>query len=337
MRAALFVAGCLLAPAHAQAPGHTPTLAELSSLDTRQREAALVAIRDHDDGDAILLTLETELGTLADARRHAAQPPLFPGCLTGEEFELTTQLKLARTSADGTTYRALAAEYRRLTNALRTMLGEAQSSGVWRKNFSHLGHWISDWSKVDDPMVRELLYRTLNDQAIRASLSSFQGEKVYVVARPTPALRAYDEYLFNLMCISDEDNLKWLRRQIATHGWFDIRRFGKAADQAAWLMIQHADGDPNYQAYIVSLLASKVHSGDTNPQNYAFLNDHIAVRAGAPQTFATQMECVNGAWLAPNVIAPKDLDARRASVGLPPYAKQLARRKNLYCSKQAVR
>lgn len=335
MRTALLVVCCLIARAPAQAAGQTPTLAELAKLDSPRREAALVAIRNHEDGDAVLLVLETELSTAADARREAARPPLFAGCLSPEEFELNTQLKLARTSADSETYRALAAEYLRLTTMLRNVLGEAQSSGAWRKNFSHLGHWISDWNKVDDPLVRELLYRTLNDQAIRASLSSFQGEKVYFMARPTPALRAYDEYLFNLMCIADEDNLKWLKSHIAAKGWFDIRRFGRAADQAAWLMVLHADGDPNYQAYIASLLAPKVRSADTDAQNYALLVDHIAVRAGAPQTFATQLECVNGAWLAPNVIVPKELDARRASMGLPPYAKQLSKRRNLYCAKTA--
>ena len=336
MRAALLIVCGLTAPG-ALGQARTPTLTDLSGLDRGRREAALLAVRNLEAGDAVLLELETQLVSKAEARRAGGRPPLFPGCMRPDEFELLTQLRLARAAADGQTYQALATEYLRLIGMLHDLLGEAQATGKWRKNFSHLGHWISDWSKAQDPVVRELFFRTLVDQALRASLSSFQGEKVYVVARPTPALRAYDEYLFNLMCTSDEDNLNWLKRQVAGNGWFDIRRYGKMADQAAWLMVQHADGDPDYQAYIAGVLAAKARTGDTNPQNYAFLNDHIAVRAGHPQTYATQMECVNGQWLAPNVVAPDKLDARRASMGLPSYSKQVSKRRDLYCGRNPAR
>jgi hypothetical protein len=313
------------------------TLDELSALAGRPREDAIVALRAAGNADAALQALSIQLTTKADARREAGQPPLFAGCLTADEFELATQLKLAFASTDGATYRALASEYRRLTQMWRKAISEAQTSGNWRKSFSHLGHWIGDWQKSKDPAVRELLHRTLTDQAIRSSLSAFQGEKVYFMARPTPALRAYDEYLFNLMCTSDEENLDWLKDQVALNGWFDIRRYGSAADQAAWLMVQHADGAPAYQAYIAAVLEVKARSGETDPKNYAFLSDRIAVRAGQPQLFATQMECVNGEWIAPDVVEPADLDARRASMGLPSYEKQVAKRKQLSCGKPGAR
>jgi hypothetical protein len=306
-----------------------PTLAELTRLPGGDRENALAALRGTPGADATLQALSTELTSVADARRDSGLPPRFPGCLSADEFELNAQLKLAFSSADASAYRALAAEYRRLTTMLRMALNAAQTSGNWRRHFAHLRHWISDWSKARDPAVRELLRRTLTDQAIRASLSAFQGEKIYFMARPTPALRAYDEYVFNLMCTADEDNLEWLKQQVARNGWFDIRRYGRAADHAAWLMVQHADGAPAYQAYIAAVLEAKARSGETDPKNYAFLSDRVAVRAGRPQTFATQMECVDGEWLSPQVAEPGDLDARRAAIGLPPYAKQLAQRKGL--------
>ena len=147
--------------------------------------------------------------------------------------------------------------------------------------------------------MRELLRRTLLDQAIRVSLSSFEGARIYGKARATAALRAYDEYLFNRMCTADENNLNWLKAEVARNGWFDIPRYGTAADNAAWLMVQHADGDPDYQLYIASVLAAKARSGETNAQNFAHLSDRIAVRVGLPQKYATQMECVDGEWLAP--------------------------------------
>lgn len=321
--------GCGLA--HAQSTGEK--LDELAALKAKAREYALAEIRNSREGEATLLALETEAALRADARRQSGQPPMFGGCLRADEFELSAQLALARAAINGKTYRALVVEYRRLTTALRTALAAAQSSGNWRAKFGHLGHWIDDWESAKGATVRELLHRTLVDQAIRASLSSYEGPRIYGKTRPTAALRAYDEYIFNLMCTADEDNINWLKREVANNGWFDIRRYGAVADNAAWLMVAHADGDPNYQAYAAIMLQPKVPTGDTNSRNFASLADTIAVRAGLPQRYATQMECVDGEWLAPNIEAPEELDARRTAMGLPPYSHQLADRRLLYCRK----
>jgi hypothetical protein len=335
LRAALVCCCCLIATG-TLAQG-ARSLDEISVLDARQRENALAAIRNTPDGDATFLALETEASLRADARRDSGEPPLFPGCLRADEFELEVQFALARAAYDSKAYRALVIEFRRLTRALTTALAAAQASGKWRRRFAHLGHWIDDWERAKDPEVRELLRRSLVDQALRASLSSFQGAAVYGHTRPTAALRAYDEFVFNRMCTSDEDNLNWLKERVSGSGWFDIRRFGAAADNAAWLLVQHADGDPVYQAWIAVLLEPKVATGDTNPANFAYLSDHIAIRNGVPQRFATQSECVEGKWLAPKVENPDGLDARRAAMGLEPYRDQLARRKHLCLEKQARR
>lgn len=335
LRAALAFCCCLIARG-VPAQG-ARSFDEISALDAHQRENALAAIRNTPDGDTAFLALETEASLRADARRDGGEPPLFPGCLRTDEFELDVQLALARAAYDSKAYRALAIEFRRLSTSLNTALATAQSSGKWRKRFAHLGHWIDDWERAKDPDVRELLRRSLVDQALRASLSSFDGAAVYGQARPTAALRAYDEFVFNRMCTSDEDNLNWLKERISSSGWFDIRRYGAAADNAAWLLVQHADGDPAYQASVAVLLEPKVASGDTNPANFAFLRDRIAVRNGVPQRFATQAECVEGKWLAPKIEDPAGLDARRAAMGLEPYRDQLARRKHLCLEKQLRR
>lgn len=326
MRAALLALCASMTAAAAIADGPALTLDDLRKFSSTERVDALARLRGVSTADTVLQALSTQLTSEADARRESGQPPLFPGCLRSDEFELSAQLKLAYQSADAQTFRALSAEYHRLSQMLRNALRAAQASGNWRKNFAHLRHWISDWSRARDPAVKELLHRTLTDQALRASLSAYRGKSVYFVARPSPALRTYDEYVFNLMCTSDEDNLNWLKDQVARNGWFDIQRYGRAADQAAWLMVQHADGAPAYQAYIAALLEVKARSGETDPRNYAFLSDRIAVRAGRPQPYGTQMECVKGEWLKPEVEHPQDLDTRRAALGLPPMAKQLSQR-----------
>jgi hypothetical protein len=306
-----------------------PTLDEIAGLQAGARESLLVAIRNSGNGEATLLDLEFAASVRADARRERGQPPLSPGCLTPAEFELGVQLALARAAYDGAAYRALSWEFRRLHTAFDKALDGARSSGNWRKRFRRLEPWVSQWEGATDAGARELFRRTLVDQAIRASLSSFHGQKLYGKARATPALRAYDEYLFNLMCAADEDDLAWLKAQVAEAGWFDAGKFGKAADQAAWLIVQHADRDPAYQAWVAHLLEAKLPTHDTDPRNFAFLVDRVALRAGRPQTYATQMECVGGRSLAPRIEDPERLEIRRAAMGLGPFPVQLEQRRNL--------
>jgi hypothetical protein len=313
----------------ALAGARIPSIDEVAALEDRPRENVLAGLRNSHDGEITLLMLQTAAAVRADARREAGVPPLSRGCLRAEEFELGAQLALARAAYDGAAYRAMSWEFHRLTRAFDRVLGSAQAGGHWRKRFAHLERWIRDWEAAEDPAARELFRRTLVDQAIRASLSSFEGPKIYGKSRPTPALRAYDEYLFNLMCTADEDNLEWLKARVAADGWFDAGKYGKAADHAAWLLVQHADGDPDYQAVVAGLLEPKLRTHDTSPQNFAFLADRVAIRAGRPQTYATQMECVEGRSLAPRIAEPESLDRRRAAMGLEPYSVQLERRRDL--------
>ncbi len=326
---AVLLACCCLGGSLALAAVHVPTIDEVAALEPRALENQLAALRNSKDGEITLLVLESAASLRADERRVSGTPPRSRGCLTAGEFELAAQLALARAAYDGAAYRALSWEYHRITAALTRALAAAQSSGNWRKRFSHLEHWIGDWERAQDPTVRELFQRTLVDQAIRASLSSFQGAKLYGKTQPTPALRAYDEFVFNLMCAADEENLAWLKAQVAGSGWFDAGRYGKAADHAAWLMVQHADGEPQYQAWIAELLQPKLETRDTSPQNFASLVDRVAVRAGRPQIYATQTECVGGESLAPKVEDAAGLDARRAAMGLEPYLEQVEQRKHL--------
>jgi hypothetical protein len=127
------------------------------------------------------------------------------------------------------------------------------------------------------------------------------------------------------MCAEDELNLGWFKQQVAEIGWFGKRKYGWAADRAAVLLAQHADADPEFQAEVAQALESRLESGDTDPENFAYLVDRVAVRAGRPQRFGTQVECVHGEWVAPHIEALDTLDERRDRVNLVAYEVQVAR------------
>jgi hypothetical protein len=119
------------------------------------------------------------------------------------------------------------------------------------------------------------------------------------------------------ICGGDESNTAWLKGEIARAGWFTISLFGMEADHAAWLLTQHADRDPSFQAQVLAMLEPLVAQGESNATNYAYLYDRVAVNAHRPQRYGTQGHCVGpGVWEPRDSEAPDGLDERRKSVGL---------------------
>lgn len=115
----------------------------------------------------------------------------------------------------------------------------------------------------------------------------------------------------------DHRNLNSLKKIIAQWGWPSISQYGKATDHQAWMLVQHADDDVEYQEKILKLLHEKVEEKETNPQNYAYLLDRVKMHRNQPQVYGTQGHCMKKSTWVPFPIAdPKNLDSRRKSIGL---------------------
>jgi len=339
MRAVIHSVCCLL-PLLAGAQDLAPSIDTLASLPSGERAAALRRVRDADGASIVLRDLEMAAHVRADGRRARGLPPRSEGCLDADEFDLDAQLKLARQSSSGAEFADNLGQYRELSARLDRRLAAARATNSWWRKFPSLRRWERAWREAKDPRTRELLLRTLNGQAIRASLARDRGVVAPGVAKGAPkrvsksapgsaATSAYREYVFNLMCTNDEENLGWFKHQIAEIGWFGQKRFGWAADQAALLIVQHADADPGFQEAVVASLWPRLDVADTDPENFAYLVDRVAVRAGRPQEFGTQMECVNGQWIVPEIEDHDSLDARRNRMNLVAYGVQLARARGI--------
>jgi hypothetical protein len=323
---------CLLsAAAAAQTIASIDALARLPPAD---RANALLRIRDS-SGLAALRDLQLAARVHADARRARGEPPLYQGCLSADEFDLDSQLKLARQAENAADFMAASSEFRLMTAKLDAKLADARHTNSWKRQFPPLRRWEREWRAARDPRVRELFLRTLNGQAIRVALGHHKAPVIHVGRGAPRSVRAnaglsladnaYREYVFNLMCANDEENLGWFKRQVAEIGWFGQKEYGWAADQAALLIAQHADADPGFQESVVAALWPRLTTDDTDPENFAYLVDRVAVRARRPQRFGTQMECVNGEWLVPEIQDHATLDERRKRMNLVAYDVQLAR------------
>jgi hypothetical protein len=98
---------------------------------------------------------------------------------------------------------------------------------------------------------------------------------------------------------------------------------GEDGARAAWLVAQHlGGGEPALQQRCAELLAVAVAAGDADPEHLAAVSDRVELEAGRSQIYGThlQPDKVTG-WRAVRGIADlAGVDARRAAIGLPPWA-----------------
>ena len=120
---------------------------------------------------------------------------------------------------------------------------------------------------------------------------------------------------------TDEERTARLREIIAAHGWPTYSLVGEEAEDAAWAIAQHSDHDPDFQREALGWLRIAVENDDASPGNLAYLTDRIAVGAGEPQTYGTQIGCGEDGPSPSTPIADEAaVDERRAEAGLPPLA-----------------
>jgi len=120
----------------------------------------------------------------------------------------------------------------------------------------------------------------------------------------------------------DEARTIRLAKIISDHGWPTIPMVGDDGEDAAWAIAQHSDQDPDFQCVALEYLRDAVEAGVASPGNLAYLEDRVAVAAGRPQLYGTQVSC--GPDGTPQPQTPIDeqtsVEVRRAEAGLEPIA-----------------
>ncbi|MGL6290705.1 MAG: DUF6624 domain-containing protein [Silanimonas sp.] len=120
------------------------------------------------------------------------------------------------------------------------------------------------------------------------------------------------------------ENAAQLRVLLAQYGWPNELRAGVDGAEAAWLIAQHAIGEPVFMRECRDRLAEEVDVGHAPKSQLAYLDDRVRVFEGRPQRFGTQFEITpDGPRLFP-VEDPQHLDRNRQDAGLGPVAARLA-------------
>jgi hypothetical protein len=115
-------------------------------------------------------------------------------------------------------------------------------------------------------------------------------------------------------------NAARLRELIEQHGWPAEDIAGKDGAEAAWLITQHAIGEPQFQRHALKLLLACAAEGRTPKWHAAYLEDRIAMYEDRPQRFGTQWidDSRDGRARPWTLAEPDRVNQLRAEVGLDP-------------------
>ena len=125
--------------------------------------------------------------------------------------------------------------------------------------------------------------------------------------------------LGNAAALIDRTNTRQLKNLLKQCGWPVASKYGKEASADAWLLVQHADHDREFQRNALVLLERAVNAGEARSGDLAYLSDRLAVAAGKPQLYGTQFTGFEDCKLVLATIDSREaVNARRRAIpGMP--------------------
>lgn len=170
--------------------------------------------------------------------------------------------------------------------------------------------------KPQDGLADELIRMARQDQELRRRMVDH--------LRDNPSAE-FPRDLQSRIVQVDAENLARLKQIVNQHGWPTVSVVGREAAEAAWLLAQHADRDPAFQAHVLQLMKPLVRGGEVSARNFALLADRVSAAQGEPQLYGTQYTriVIDGqVHFGPStpIADPERLAQRRSALGLPSHA-----------------
>lgn len=184
---------------------------------------------------------------------------------------------------------------------------------------------------VFETPAAELYAMTRLDQSLRFLVPALEDDKSHFLNEKEAELafvgdntNAPDGLGKRLIRI-DTRNTERVKQMLEGRDWFQDDLDGEGAGYYGWLLVQHADRNPEFQVEVLGMIEAKIGAPGVSKGSFAYLYDRVAVAAGRPQRYGTQsIECVAGHASPGPLEDAENIDALRAELGLGPLAEYMA-------------
>jgi hypothetical protein len=123
-------------------------------------------------------------------------------------------------------------------------------------------------------------------------------------------------YAEEMRRIHERNNAR-MREIIEQYGWPGRSLVGEDGCEAAWLIVQHAVLEPDFQRQCLPLLGQAVAAGEAPGWQLAYLTDRVLMYEGKEQIYGTQyLPTEGGKSIVYKIAGAENVDERRRAVGL---------------------
>ncbi|MGV7210089.1 DUF6624 domain-containing protein [Oxalobacteraceae bacterium A2-2] len=170
-------------------------------------------------------------------------------------------------------------------------------------------------------MARRDAARSFSDPALRAELAERyqRDQEARVAFLATPANALVRQRVLQV----DADNVAWLFKLVNAQGLPTVAQVGEAGVEQAWLLAQHADRQPRFQAALLPAMEASHAAGELSGMSLSRFVDRVLVKQGKPQRYGTQF--TPEAWATdhfglPDEQSVREVDQHRRELGIMPLA-----------------
>lgn len=113
----------------------------------------------------------------------------------------------------------------------------------------------------------------------------------------------------------DRNNTERMKAIVAKIGWPTKSKVGLEGAHQAWLIVQHADKNVDFQIQCLDLMKQES-SDEVEKRSVAYLEDRVRVNQGRSQLYGTQFYYYNGKYGPRPIDDMEHLEERRKEMGL---------------------
>ncbi len=128
---------------------------------------------------------------------------------------------------------------------------------------------------------------------------------------------------------TDAKHTARMKEIVAEIGWPTLSKVGAEGASNAWLLVQHADHDVDFQEQCLQLMQGSP-AGEVDITNIAYLTDRVCVNRDRGQLYGTQFTQEDGKHIPRTIEDEANVNARRAEVGMGPLSEQIQHMYNKY-------
>lgn len=174
-------------------------------------------------------------------------------------------------------------------------------------------HALKSIHPSDPALAAQLAKRYARDQAAEQAVihaHGFNGSKAGVTQSAS---------MRHLLAIQKTD-LEWFKPIVDAHGFPTVQQVGLEGVEHAWMLVQHADTDPAFQAKVLAELKPRLSVEPFLKSDYALLFDRVRIAQHQNQLYGTQFTTRDGRMVMQPTDDVAQLDARRAGMNLMPIS-----------------